>query len=60
MPERLVQVSYKQQTSSRATPEQRVKGLLGFPFSALIRAHTIQELLKDPETADIVKSFLSR
>ena len=51
---------YKQKTSSRPTPEYRVKALLSFPFSNLIRQHTIQELLNDPETAGIVKRLLNK
>lgn len=55
-----MRLGYKPRTASSPTPEQRVKGLLGFPFSELIREHTIKELLKDPQTADLAKAFLEK
>lgn len=58
LPGRLQNATYQNKTHCKATPEQRVRGLLAFPFSAPIRAHTIQELLNDPETADITRRFL--
>lgn len=60
MPSRLVNDRYEYKTSKRATPEQRVKGLLGFPFSDLIRRHTISQLLDDPETAELAREFLNK
>lgn len=59
LPSRLINDSYQTKTHCKATPEQRVRGLLGFPFSDLIREHTIQELLNDPETADLARELLS-
>jgi hypothetical protein len=51
---------HNQKTASRPTAEQRVKGLLGFPFSDLIRKHTIQELLDDPETEEITRNLMNK
>lgn len=60
LPSRLQNDSYQKKTHCKATPEQRVSGLLGFPFSDLIRQHTIQELLNDPETEDLAREFLNK
>lgn len=60
LPGRLVNDKYSARTASRASPEHRVKVLLGFPFSDLIRQHTIRELLKDPETADLTMRLLNK
>jgi hypothetical protein len=40
------------------TPAARVWGLLRFPFSAAVRAHTIGELLKDPATRELTLTAL--
>lgn len=60
MPGRIQNDSYQYKTHCKATPRERVIGLLGFPFSDLIRKHTIQELLNDPETADLAREFLNK
>lgn len=49
----------RQTTSSSATPEERVRGLLRFPFSAIVREHTIKVLLSDPETQALTIAFLT-
>ncbi len=47
-------------TFRRATPAERVRGLLRCQFSPAVREMTIQSLLDDPETRDLTLAALAR